>query len=334
MSENHKLICLFGMPRSGTTWIGKIFDSHPDTLYMHEPDTWQRINNIPLFPAEDYSGDGLIELKESIAGFPAISKAQVTSKLPIFKKNYQTFMRFYAYKVSLYFSSICHKYGLSKKINPLKRVSPLENDSFSIVWKSIESLGRLPFFAKGLDNVYCIHIVRNPAGYISSVINGERNKLFQGTTLTSDDYDLFKILLDTEEGEKLGYSLSDLKKLEPIERLAIRWRIYNEIAYKKGKDLKNYQVLIYEDLCRNPVEKTQEVFQFCNLDWNYQTASFVSESISQNKDSYYSVYKSPLDAAYKWESTLGRDDVKKIYNILYGSVPFSWYADDFVGLNA
>lgn len=29
-------ILLFGLPRSGTTWLGKLFDSHPDTLYRHE----------------------------------------------------------------------------------------------------------------------------------------------------------------------------------------------------------------------------------------------------------------------------------------------------------
>ena len=31
-------ILLVGLPRSGTTWVGKIFDSHPSTLYLHEPD--------------------------------------------------------------------------------------------------------------------------------------------------------------------------------------------------------------------------------------------------------------------------------------------------------
>ena len=38
MSEASAPILLFGMPRSGTTWLGKIFDSHPQVLYRHEPD--------------------------------------------------------------------------------------------------------------------------------------------------------------------------------------------------------------------------------------------------------------------------------------------------------
>ena len=36
-------LLLFGLPRSGTTWLGKIFDSHPDTLYWHEPDSVWRL---------------------------------------------------------------------------------------------------------------------------------------------------------------------------------------------------------------------------------------------------------------------------------------------------
>ena len=31
-------ILLFGAPRSGTSWLGRILDSHPDTLMRHEPD--------------------------------------------------------------------------------------------------------------------------------------------------------------------------------------------------------------------------------------------------------------------------------------------------------
>src|ERR1700712_2005324 len=35
---NERVILILGYPRSGTTWLAKIFDSHPDILYRHEPD--------------------------------------------------------------------------------------------------------------------------------------------------------------------------------------------------------------------------------------------------------------------------------------------------------
>ncbi len=45
----NKLLLLFRMSRSGTTWLGKILDSHPDVLYIHEPDSEIKIKSVPLF---------------------------------------------------------------------------------------------------------------------------------------------------------------------------------------------------------------------------------------------------------------------------------------------
>lgn len=332
MNMENKLIFLFGMPRSGTTWIGKILDSHPDTLYMHEPDSWQRLDGIPLFPGRNYTGEGVEELMKMVSGFPKLTKAQVTSKLPIFKKNYQSSLRFYAYKASLYCSSIFYKYGVSKKISPFVRVPANWKSPLPVVWKSIESLGRLSLFGQEVDNSTCIQIIRNPAGYISSVISGESNSLFVDSTPSSEDYNLFQMLLDTEQGIRSGFSLSDLRALDPIERLAIRWQLYNEIAYENSKGHDRSQVLIYEDMCRRPIETARKLIDFCGLDWNDQTSQFLSDSISKNNGTYYSVYKNPLEAADKWQKILARDDIYKIYKILSGSDVFALYEDDFKGL--
>ena len=49
----NKFVLIFGMPRSGTTWVGKIFDSHPEVMYLHEPDSVLRINDFPIFSTVD-----------------------------------------------------------------------------------------------------------------------------------------------------------------------------------------------------------------------------------------------------------------------------------------
>ena len=36
------------MSRSGTTWIAKIFDSHPNTHYRHEPNSGGALTTMPL----------------------------------------------------------------------------------------------------------------------------------------------------------------------------------------------------------------------------------------------------------------------------------------------
>jgi len=331
VNNETKMILLFGMPRSGTTWIGKIFDSHPDTLYMHEPDSWQRLNDIPLFIEDDYSDSGN-SLDAFVLELRNMTKAQVTSKLPIFKKNYQSAFHFQAYKSSLYYSFICHKLGISKNIDPIRRASAGKNDAMCIVWKSIESLGRLAFFSKHIKNVTCSHIVRNPAGHIFSVMTGESKKTFQSSTPSSEDYHLFELLLASDRGASLGYTLSDIKNFSPVERLAVRWRLYNEIVHDQCKENDNYQLLIYEDLCRKPVEKAKQLFEFYGLSWAEETQAFVNQSVSKNKDTYYSVFKNPLEAAYKWKTKLDKNEIKEIVNILSGSTAFSWYESDFVDL--
>src|SRR6516164_8362843 len=40
------MIFIFSSPRSGSTWLAKAFDSHPDTLYLHEPDIVDRGNDL------------------------------------------------------------------------------------------------------------------------------------------------------------------------------------------------------------------------------------------------------------------------------------------------
>src|SRR5258707_4316970 len=53
-TRDPKTIFIFGAPRSGTTWLGKIFDSHPDVLYRHEPDITSPAEGLPWFvPLDD-----------------------------------------------------------------------------------------------------------------------------------------------------------------------------------------------------------------------------------------------------------------------------------------
>lgn len=42
------MILILGSPRSGTTWLAAIFDSHEDILYRHEPDIVVRQPLLPI----------------------------------------------------------------------------------------------------------------------------------------------------------------------------------------------------------------------------------------------------------------------------------------------
>jgi hypothetical protein len=53
------------MPRSDTSWLANIFDSHPDVVYQHEPDLDFRNTSIPFCTEEN--GLYMEEAREYIA---------------------------------------------------------------------------------------------------------------------------------------------------------------------------------------------------------------------------------------------------------------------------
>ena len=56
-----KLVFPLGAPRSGTTWLAKLFDCHPDVLDRNEPDSVLQDPNLPLIcpldAVEQYNTD-------------------------------------------------------------------------------------------------------------------------------------------------------------------------------------------------------------------------------------------------------------------------------------
>ena len=43
------MLFIVGMTRGGNTWLGKIFDAHPDVFYRHEPDSILKTRRLPAF---------------------------------------------------------------------------------------------------------------------------------------------------------------------------------------------------------------------------------------------------------------------------------------------
>ena len=98
----NKMILIFGKPRSGTTWLGKIFDSHPDIIYLHEPDTELQLKDIPmLVPSEIYP-----HYKEIIriycSGLLDKCTIRVNGKTPFFNKSYLSGIKYLVFKLNFF----------------------------------------------------------------------------------------------------------------------------------------------------------------------------------------------------------------------------------------
>jgi hypothetical protein len=137
----HQLLLLFGMPRSGTTWIAKIFDSHPDTLYRHEPDASGALNAIPLATPITDANHFATVIKKFVAELPSLNSPRAVGSLPMFPKSYNSS----AHLLVKRFTALA-----SKASEPFLGELPVRDfinyqtaGRILVVWKSIESLGRL-----------------------------------------------------------------------------------------------------------------------------------------------------------------------------------------------
>ena len=320
---NDRLILAFGMPRSGTTWVGKILDSHPYTLYRHEPDSWRRLKNLRLIQEEQPNLD-FTALRNYASELPLISAPRVCAKPPIFKKAYLGAFRYNSLKAS---ANAARFLAVVWKNVPVIGGSGRKLGHKYTIWKSIESLGRLGVISKALNRPPSIQIIRHPCGHVASVMRGEKNSRFDSDTAASEDYGVFEMLCATTTGKKHGLDIASLKAMTPIERVAWRWVIVNEKALDEMKNVESHYVLNYDELCENPVAVTKDLFQHCQLEWNEQTAAFLQASSQQKTDSYYGVFKDPKVSAKKWKKELTDKEIELIIEVAKRSEPLAQLFD-------
>ena len=314
-------ILLIGMPRSGTTWCGKIFDSHPATIYRHEPDSAFRLQAVPLMaPVADVEHYRQIIEDFAIAAC-RLRTEPVSGRVPVFPKSYHSALSFRTRQGVVLLSKALGTYWGSRNIPDFAG----RDRDITMVWKSIESLGRLGLFARVLEGVRAIHILRHPCGQITSVINGEAAGRFSDKSASSEDYGLLAHLTDTGSARRHGITLDALRTMQPVERLAWRWVIFNEQAMMDTEGLDNCTTLRYEDMCRDPKNRTRELFAFAGLEWNDQTRDFIARSTGRDSGRYYSVFKDPIRAMNKWRDTLPADQADRIIAIVKDTLPGRLY---------
>ncbi len=319
----HTPLLLFGMPRSGTTWIGKLLDSHPDTLYRHEPDSWQRLDGMPLLPAPDdaYQYDALVTAY--VERIPGMHVNKVCARVPLFPKTYQSALRLQVVRAGV----LLAKFG-GRRFADFPVLGVLDGARYTglrLVWKSIESLGRLATIMAILEHARAIHLLRHPCGHVASVLRGEAERKFSGSCGASADYGMFALLSETPQARRRGLDLAQFRALTPTQRLAWRWVLVNEKAMEECAELGRVRVVRYEDVCKDPLATLKDLFDFLGLPWHEQTQRFIDSSTSGENKAYYSLFKNPARAANKWKDELPTESIDAIMAIAADSAPGKLY---------
>jgi hypothetical protein len=279
---------------------------------------------MPLF-ADGKDVDAYrVQLGRYIDLLPGIRDEKVSASLPIFPKQYYTDIQFSLRKWTVYSLK-----AASRFLGPIAipdTVDLRNRSDYALVWKSIEALGRLGVLARLRPDARCIIILRHPCGYVASVLRGEEKQKFEGCTPASEDWGIYEMLLALPQAKERGMTIDQVKAMTEAERLAFRWALYYEHALAETNGLENVAVVRYEDFCEHPMEEAKRTFDHCKLGWSWQTENFILSSTTESNSDYYSVFKNPLESAWKWRKELTEVQVNQILAVASQFTAGRWYS--------
>ncbi len=304
---------LLGAPRSGTSWIGKIYDSHPHVLYRHEPDLalWEPALPFLILPDQV---DGYVSLTaryaERLARTPTLKSS---GQLPLFHKAYQPRgaapVRSALIHGLRWVERLAWKPGVrAARIPDLCR--PRDLPSLHIVMKTISARGRACALVKAMPEAYFVFIMRHPCGQIASALRGQRQGKFETGTFVKE-------ILNIPLTRQYGLTEANLESASPAAKLAWHWTIMNQFALDALAGRPKTRVVIYENVCADPLHQARDMLAFSDIEWHGQTEAFICDSTSHSGvERYYGVFRNAVASASKWRTELSKQDQATIWQIV------------------
>lgn len=318
------MIFLFGMPRSGTTWMAKIFDSHPSTLYRHEPDSVLATGDFPyIVPLEDVDSyiPSAQRYLETLLGVREIKAA---GSLPQFPKAYYSVPQRRLREFLIVCAKAVDKGGSAARRLPLRKIPDLlEVSRFNrdrIVIKSVVAMGRANLFRKAAPDSKFVLILRHPCGQIASTLRGKQGGKLGVVKVYTES------LAESDVAKRFDLTLERLDAMDLIEQLAWNWVIFNDKAVAENKHQPNTTIVRHEDLSLRPFDVASQLFQYTGLEWAPQSEAFIKESSNHGgAPGYFSVKRNSRSEVDKWKNELEKSDIRRIMSIVERSEAGRFY---------
>lgn len=310
-------ILVLGAPRSGTTWLAKIIDSHPDVLYRHEPDATLP-SPSPLAPEA---------LPALLAAWASETGARTVTKRPFFRKSWQP--GWARGLRTLFALAVGAAAGMPRPFRPVGnlRIPDLGvRAPPRLAIKSIDWTDGAAVMARALPNSRTVFLLRHPCGQVASVMRGNRQARFElktaGTDMPFDEAGTIRFAAEHGVPGAVFQALPDAAKY------AWSWRAFNEPAYAALAAQPNVHVVLYEALCAEPEVLARRVLKFAGLDWTSQTRDFVSRSAThQGKPGYYAIFRDAVAAAEAWRASMSPADQDAVRSVVAASPLVRFWPD-------
>ncbi len=319
-----RVILILGAPRSGTSWLGKIFDSHPDVLYRHEPDQALRSLNIPTVCQAPALESYAFAARRYMRSLLATSTIKTSGVAPTFPKRFHGPLARHARMGLTTMLRAAGKLpparGFVRDVHIPDMIDPARSADLRIVMKSVIARGRARLYADSLPGSKVIFLLRDPWGQVASTLRGLALRKFEKSLPLNE-------ILETEQAARYPISASRLEAMPLAEQLAWSWVILNEKALDDLRGRPGLQLVHYHELCSDPERETRDLFKFADLPWDQQTAGFLNRCREAPRlDRYYGVFKNPDAAMNRWRTELTDDDQRRIARVVGQSTLARFYA--------
>lgn len=292
--------------RSGSTWLGKVFDSHPDVLYLHEPDVVDRgTDKLPVWFENAPTAAQIEAAGAYVDGLLSARSVRATGTRPHFPKSYRGSVGDAGRRGVIYAAKALERAGLGKQA---QRIHVPDFAATSrpkrLAVKSVSALGRAEAIVRARgDVIHPILLVRNPCAYVASQLRGMALGVMEADAPPGP-------LLNTRAARRLGVREKVLAAKDEAEKIAWNWLLMNAEAFAAIGTLGGTTVF-YESLMQDPLGEAKRLFAAVGLPWAPETEAFLTRSWKED-GSYYSVFRNPETSVNRWRTELGDDTIARI----------------------
>jgi len=304
-------VLIAGSPRSGTTWLGKVLDSHPDVLYRHEPDASAGDRALPAVVDPEAVQCMTGKAKAFLETMRQAHDVRTVGTRPFFRKRYRGLAAHAAVVAQIYAMKGLERVFWPGGAGQRLRVAELVRGGAAPVpvVKSVSALGQAALYRAADPDLHILHLLRHPCGQIASVVRGRKAGLMKGVPYIHQ-------LARSAKANALGLDPAMTKRLSYVEQLAWSWTVRNSMAYDALQADPLYRVVLFERLVAEAETQVPAVLAFCGLTMNGQVTRFVEASrASQGEVRYFDLRRDPVTAIQRWRKDLEPEEIDVILAI-------------------
>ncbi|WP_237057833.1 sulfotransferase domain-containing protein [Microbulbifer sediminum] len=314
------LNALYGPARSGTTWIGSVFNAAPEVAYRFEPIHRLRHHEIcQAFnrPEGPFDRSHLEQLYTLL-----LRSTAAIDKPPFFRKALEP--------------------GLGKSLLwPLARKLPVVDRLYSslyssskerpLVFKEVALTHTIPHLVAG--GIPVAYVARHPYATIMSEIRGQ-----QAGLMPSGRASVVASLLEKYAPNLYEQYGDSIERMEHIEKQTLIWLMEIQFTYQSlaAADQGTARIYTYEEICTDPLPTFRQMFSLFGIPLgteveNYLDRLYASSPAAAKRRpqwmSYFSIMKNPAHSVHQWQQRVDRPVMNKIMGFLEGNTAFEYFAN-------